>query len=127
MSFRKLNLIALMAMIAISATSCKDDDDTTTLPQLSGLTFSCPSYVLPEQTVKLTPKGTVHPEDEGIGYYWKITPTMSKSDTTRLENGLSPEGKESDGSLTFTFSDTLGAYSVTCYALLPDIREIPIQ
>ena len=116
MSFRKLNLIALMAITAISAASCKDDEETTALPQLSGLTFSCPSYVLPEQRIKMTPRGTVHPDNKGIGYYWKVTPSMSKSDTTRLENGLSPDGKESDGSFTFTFSDTLGTYTVNCYA-----------
>ena len=116
MSLKKLNRIALLALLTISAASCKDDDETTSLPQLSGLTFSCPEYVMPEQTIKMTPRGTVHPDGEGIGYHWKVTPSMSKSDTTRLENGLSPDGKESDGSFTFTFSDTLGKYNVTCYA-----------
>lgn len=131
MSLKKLNKIALLAIIAISAASCKDDDDTTSLPQLSGLTFSCPAFVEPGQKVTLTPRGTVHPDNEGIGYHWKVTPTMSKSDTTRLENGLAPDGSESDGSFSFVFSDTLGKYNVTCYAFASghsgDSHSITVQ
>lgn len=115
MSHRKLYSLMMIAALALAAVSCKDDDDET-LPSLDGLRFSCPSFVEPGTKVNLTPKGVVHPEGEGVGYYWKISPVMTKSDTTRLENGLDKYGKESDGSYTFEFPDSLGTYTVMAYA-----------
>jgi uncharacterized protein (TIGR02145 family) len=64
----------------------------------------------------MTPSGVTHPKDEGLGYYWKVTPTMTKTDTTRYQNGLDKNGKPSDGSFTFTFPDTLQTYKVSGYA-----------
>lgn len=116
MSLKKLNTLFIVAVMACLALSCKKDDDTTYTPALEGLKFSCPEFVAPESTITFKPGGVEHPDGEGIGYYWKVTPTMSKTDTTRLENGLSPDGKESDGSFTFTFPDTLQTYTVTGYA-----------
>lgn len=106
----------MIAALALAAVSCKDDDDGETLPSLEGLRFSCPSFVEPGAKVTLMPKGVVHPEGEGVGYYWKVTPVMTKADTTRLENGLDKDGNESDGSYTFEFPDSLGTYSVMAYA-----------
>lgn len=105
----------MIAALALAAVSCKDDDGET-LPSLDGLRFSCPSFVEPGTKVILTPKGVVHPEGEGVGYYWKVTPVMTTADTTRLENGLDKDGNESDGSYTFEFPDSLGTYSVMVYA-----------
>ena len=119
MSLRKLYSLLLAAAVVVAAASCKDDDDDASLPTLNGLKFECPLFVTPGQHVEMTPKGVVHPEGKIVGYYWKVTPTMSKIDTTRYENGLDtegPEGKESDGTFEFTFSDTLGTYDVICYA-----------
>lgn len=118
MNLRELKIFFLTAAVALASVACKDDDNTaTSYPSLSGLTFECPLYVSPEQVVEMTPDGVEHPDGEGVGYYWKVSPSMPESDTTRLENGLDPvTGKESDGSFTHKFSDTLSTYSVVCYA-----------
>ena len=117
MSFKKLNYLYLVFASALAITSCKDDDETAITPSLEGnLSFFAPEYVLPEATVKMTPSGVTHPDGEELGYYWKVTPTMTKADTTRYENGLDKDGKPSDGSFTHTFSDTLQTYTVTGYA-----------
>lgn len=117
MSLRKLNSIILTAALACAAVSCKDDDEDVTSPSLDGtLSAIVPEYVLPEQTVVMTPKGLEHPDGKEIGYCWKVTPTMSSYDTTRYENGLNYENEPSDGSFSFTFTDTLQTCTVHCYA-----------
>ncbi len=117
MSFRKLGRLFLIAGSILALASCKDKDETEAAPSLGGvLSFYVEPFVKPGTVVKMSPKGAKHPEDKGIGYYWKVTPVMDKSDTTRLENGLSPEGKESDGSFTYTFPDSLATYTVACSA-----------
>ena len=55
MSLGKLNTIALLAVILLAAVSCKDDE-TETLPSLSGLYFECPLFAAPGKAVTLTPK-----------------------------------------------------------------------
>lgn len=114
MSLRKLNSLFCAAALIVLAVSCKEDDDTT-LPSLNGLlTFHVEEFVKPGHVATMTPKGLSHPEDKGIGYYWKVTPGMKQSDTTRLQSGLSPDGKPSDGSFTYTFKDSLATYTVSC-------------
>ena len=116
----KISRIISFLMIAASvmtAVSCDKDEDTTALPSLEGiLSFYAPEFIGPGQTLTMTPKGAVHPEDKGIGLYWKVSPVMSAADTTRFENGLSADGQESDGTFTYTFPDSLGVFTVACYA-----------
>ncbi len=117
MSHRKLNILILAIAASVCIISCKKDDETTVTPVLSGsLSFSVPEYVFPNTTLTMTPSGVTHPKDEGLGYYWKVTPTKPKADTTRYENGLDKNGKPSDGSFTFTFSDTLQTCTISGYA-----------
>ena len=117
MSHIKLSSIILAIAASICLISCKDDDETTVSPSLDGsLAFSVPTYANPRTTIKMTPSGVEHPDGEGIGYYWKVTPTMTKSDTTRYQNGLDKNGNPSDGSFTFTFPDTLQTYTIQGYA-----------
>ena len=117
MSHRKLNILIFVIAASACIISCKKDDETKATPILSGaLSFSVPEYVSPNTTVTLTPSGVSHPKGEGIGYYWKVTPTKPKTDTTRYENGLDKNGKPSDGSFEFTFSDTLQTCTITGYA-----------
>ncbi len=105
----------LIAGATLALSSCKDEDETTVAPYLSGsISFTVEQFVNPGQTVKMTPTGLSHPEDKNVGYFWKVTPDMTKNDTTRYDSGLSPEGKESDGSFTYTFRDSLATYTITC-------------
>lgn len=117
MSLRKLVLIAAAVLAVIS---CKKDDDETALPSLDGVVvFYALDFIEPGQTLTMTPKGVEHPEDKGVGFYWKVSPG-GVTDTVRLESGLSPEGKPSDGTFTYTFPDTLTTFTVTCYAFAKD-------
>ena len=117
MSHRKLNILIFAIAASVCIISCKKDDETKVTPSLSGaLSFNVPEYVSPNTTLTLTPSGVTHPNDEGLGYYWKVNPTMPKADTTRYENGLDKNGKPSDGSFTFTFSDTLQTCTISGYA-----------
>lgn len=122
MNISRLTSIIIIAASVLAALSCKkDEEETEVLPSLEGtLSFHAPQFIEPGQTLTMTPKGLVHPDDKGIGYYWKVSPAMSSSDTTRLENGLSPEGQESDGAFTYKFPDSLAVYTVTCYAFAED-------
>ena len=117
MSHCKLSSIIIAIAASLCLISCKDDDETTVTPSLDGaLSFNVPAYALPHTKVTTTPTGVEHPDGEGIGYYWKVTPTMTKSDTTRYENGLDKNGNPSDGSFTFTCPDTLQTYTIQGYA-----------
>ena len=117
MGLKKLNSLILTGAIILCAVACKDDDDTTVSPSLDGyLRFSVPEFIKPNTKLTFTPKGVTHPDDGELGYYWKVSPTMTKYDTTRFENGLDKYGNPSDGSFTHTFSDTLKTYSVYGYA-----------
>ena len=117
MKFSKIISLFIIAASVMAAVSCKKDDDSTALPSLAGaMSFYAPLFIEPGQTLTMTPSGVEHPEGEGLGYYWTVAPVMDDMDTTRLENGLSPEGLESDGSFTFTFPDSLAVYTVRAYA-----------
>ncbi len=119
MSFRKLNTLLCMAFTALAVVSCSDDDDDITVaPSLDGsLTFSINKYILQGETVKMTPTGLSHPKDAGIGYKWKVTPSEKDTTyTTRFENGLSAEDKESDGSFIYDKFDELTTYTISCTA-----------
>ena len=121
MSIRKLFSIIFAAAAAMTIAGCKDDDEVTASPYLDGtLSFYIPSFIHQEAVITMKPKGISHPDGKGIGYSWKVTPGMESSDTTRLENGLSPDGLQSDGSFTYHFSDSLGTYNISCYGFADD-------
>ena len=116
MSLRKLKSMLMIAAVALAAASCKEDDEVEYKYLDGSLLFDLPEFVTPGTTLTITPRGISHPEDEAVGYYWKVTPTMSSNDTTKFLNGLDADGKPSDGSLTHKFSDTLQTYTVNCFA-----------
>jgi uncharacterized protein (TIGR02145 family) len=101
MSFRKLIYISAVILAAIA---CKKDEETESTPYLSGnvIIEGLPEFVSPGEAVTLTPKGVEHPDGGTIEYAWKVTPTMTKYETTRVFN--------------HTFSDTLKTYTVYCSA-----------
>ena len=116
MNFHKLKSVFLIAAGLVAAAACKKDEDETNVVYLKGsLKFSVPEFILPGEVLKMTPSGLTHPDNGEIGYCWKVTPSMTKYDTTRFENGLDKEGKASDGSISYKFSDTLRTYTVYCY------------
>ncbi len=102
MSLRKLNPLFVTAALLLAVVSCKDDDETAVLPYLTGLYFDCPSFVSPGQAVTMIPKGVTDTDGEEVGYFWRVTPTMSFNDTTDV--------------FVHWFSDTLKTYTVNCYA-----------
>lgn len=100
-----------MLFIALAG-SCKKEEQTTTLPYLEGeVRFNFESYVLPNTTVEMTATGAVHPEGKGIGWYWKISPLMEKSDTVKLQSD--PEGKYP---FKKNMGDSIGMYTVVATA-----------
>ena len=119
-----------MLMVAasfVAAVSCDKDEDEG-LPSLGGvLTFSAPEFIEPGQTVTMAPRGAYHPDDKGIGFYWNVQPVMDDNDTTRFQNGLTADGQESDGSFTFTFPDSLGVFTVHCFAYAKDYTGLSAE
>ena len=121
MKISRLTAIFMVAASIAAAVSCEKEEETEVLPTLEGaISFYAPEFIEPGQTITMTPSGAVHPEDKGVGIYWKVTPVLNYTDTTRFEDGLGPDGKESDGSFTITFPDSLAVYTVTCYAYAKD-------
>lgn len=125
MSHFKLSSLLLIAAVSLITISCKDEEESSTLLYLDGtLSFDLPEFILKGETINMVPSGLSHPEDAEIGYYWKVSPTMTAYDTTRFLNGLDDPndeiGKVSDGSLNHTFSDTLQVYNVYCYGYAED-------
>ncbi len=122
MNFSKLSKLFLIAGAVLALASCKKDEETTEVkPYLSGsLSFKIDPFILSGSRQTMTPTGLSNPSGKGIGYYWRISPVMTTADTTRLENGLSPEGKDSDGSFTYQFKDSLATYTISCNAFAAD-------
>ena len=120
MSLKKLRIAALLTFVILAAAACKKDEETTTYPSLEGniSIAGLEEFIDADgnRTLKLKPSGAVHPEDKEMGYCWKVTPLMDKYDTTRFQNGLDRAGNKSDGSFEYTIKDTLGTFTVYCYA-----------
>ena len=102
MNFRKLIFAALLFSAAVS---CKDDDEGTVKPSLDGsLSIAgLQEYVIPGQTLQLTPKGATHPDGKDLTYYWKVSPTAPTACTTDVFN--------------ITFTDTLQTCTIYCSAI----------
>lgn len=101
MNFRKLIFVALLFSAAVS---CKDDDEGTVKPSLDG-TLSIAGlqeYVIPGQTLELSPEGLTHPDGEALTYYWKVSPTAPTACTTEV--------------FSITFTDTLQTCTIYCNA-----------
>lgn len=117
----RLSSIIFVAAAILSIISCNKDEDTTVSPSLEGSlkiegakTFIGADKT--SRTITLKPSGGVHPEGKTLGYYWKVSPVMTSYDTTRYENGLNKKGEESDGTFTYEIKDSLGTYTIYCYA-----------
>ena len=120
MSLKKFRIAGILTLGLLASLACKKEEETTSYPSLEGniSIVGLEEFVdaSGDRVLKLKPSGAVHPEDKEMGYCWKITPVMDKYDTTRFESGLNREGKPSDGSFEYTLKDSLGTYTVYCYA-----------
>ena len=117
----RLSSIIFVAAAILSIISCNKDEDTTTAPSLEGsLKIEGTKIFIgadkTSRTITLKPSGGVHPEGKTLGYYWKVSPVMTSYDTTRYENGLNKIGEKSDGTFTYEIKDSLGTYTIYCYA-----------
>ncbi len=95
-------------LLAFAAVSCKDDDDDEYNYLDGSIKFSLDYYISAFTTVDLSPSGLSHPEGGEITYVWTVTPDVGDavSDTTF--------------EFTYTFSDTLQSYKVTCLGIADD-------
>ena len=120
MSLKKLSITTFLTFSILAIASCKKEEETTTYPSLDGVVsiLGLDEFVdaTGNRTLKLKPTGPIHPEGNGLGYCWKVVPLMEKYDTTRYENGLNKKGQESDGSFEYKLKDSLGTYTIYCYA-----------
>ena len=112
--------LSFIIFVTLAILSCKKKEETT-IPSLSGQLKINGIEVFvgadeTSRTITLKPSGAKHPEGKHLGYCWKVSPTMTSYDTTRYENGLNKKGQESDGSFTYTLKDSLGTYTIYCYA-----------
>ena len=107
MKFNIFNKMMMAAALALCLAACEDEEDTTVSPSLDGtLDFAVPQYIAQDTVLTFTPQGLSHPDGKDILYTWKVSPVMSESDTSEV----------ADGSFTFEFGDSLGTYSISCYA-----------
>lgn len=108
MNIRKIAVI-LLALAAVAG--CKKEKEEEKEYVKGKVSINVPAFILENQTITSTPKGAVHPvEGKTVGYTWRVSSLMTKSDTTRVENGTG------DGTFNFNMGDSLGTYTVTCSA-----------
>lgn len=98
MNFHKL-IFAVALFVAAAA--CKKTEDTIT-PSLNGDLdiVGLQEFVVPGQSLTLSPKGVTHPKGKDLLYYWKVTPSAPTACTTEV--------------FTITFTDTLQTCTVMC-------------
>lgn len=107
MNIRRLLTLISVPLILFCIISCKEKEEAAEYKLLNGsLRFEIPQYIEQDATLTMKPSGVSHPEGKEIGYAWKVSTPMDKPDTV----------KTADGSFTYTFPDTLKAYTVYCYA-----------
>lgn len=111
MNSKSIRYIIIAALAALAVAACKKDEETESLPSLTGrVTITAEPFVLKGGELPVTlSKLPEHPEGKGIGVYLKLS-SEETSDTLKKEN---------DPALAlpvdhiFTFPDELGTYTIT--------------
>ena len=87
-----IKLLLPFAAILSLAVSCKDDDESSTTPYLSGngITFSFKAYVRMKDQITFKPYGAYHPES-GEQVYWEKVKNAAKAEIA-LRRVLKDEG-----------------------------------
>lgn len=93
--------LTLVLALAAGLVSCKEEEEETTLPSMSGeVTYDIPYYVLKGETVTMSASGIIYPED--AYYKWYISGVYSD---TLVGN-----------TITVQFPDSLGMFRVSAHA-----------
>lgn len=115
------NITLFISIVSLLASSCKKDDDTT-IPSLdgslkiAGIETFISAHADGTEIVLRAGGDVSHPEGANVGYYWKVSPLMSKYDTTLFEDGRIKAGSEDGRTFRYRIKDTLGTFSIYCYA-----------
>lgn len=105
-------VLILLGLVAISGCK-KDKKDKKTKPSLKGsITFAMPKYVLPDEKMTVTQSGVSHPNNKGVGIYWKLSVKDAKRDTVRTDS----EKFEEESSYSFVSPNKLGNFTLFCTA-----------
>lgn len=114
---RFFSAIAILLLIFCTLSCKKKKDDDVVYNYLNGTPkFSIPAYVQPGEVYHLHPAEVKRPSTDnstdGIGYYWTVSPIMSKKDTVRTEKDAASVSAD----FTLTIPDTLCTITTTCGA-----------
>lgn len=106
--FRAVSIFIMAASFAVI--SCKDKEDTTVAPSLDGtLKFSVPKYAEINTKLEITAKGVTHPEGYELGVYWRVSPDMESSDTSKT--AFDPE---KGSTFKYQLDNKIETYTITC-------------
>lgn len=115
MKSRKTIFTTLAAFMAVAClVACHDDDDTTETDYVDGsVSFDFPSYVLQGYTQEVTASGAYLEDDDDtpVYYRWNASWNDVGYDTTDVYSAVIPD-------------DTLGTFTLACYAFALDYTSI---
>ncbi len=116
----KIKIAACLCIAVLCMAGCKDkkEDKTTYSSYFSGsIYFDLPAFVQQGEEYLLTPsevsRNSSDESTESYGIFWRVSPTMDKSDTVRFAGA---DAAEYDGSFRLVIPDTLCTLTVTCCA-----------
>lgn len=115
MGFKKLMIVAVAVMAALSFQACKknkSDDTYTASPTIPGtLKFDAPVFVAIGDELNLVPRG-LQVDTMDVGYYWTASPLTKTKDTTKYVT----DPRTMTGAYKLTVRDTICTAILTCTA-----------
>lgn len=115
MGFKKLMIVAVAVMAALSFQACKknkSDDKYTASPTIPGtLRFDAPVFVAKGDVLNLVPRG-LQADTIDVGYYWTASPLTKTKDTTKFVT----DPRTMTGAYKLTVRDTICTATLTCTA-----------
>lgn len=115
MGFKKLMIVAVAVMAALSFQACKknkSDDTYTASPTIPGtLKFDAPVFVAIGDELNLVPRG-LQVDTMDVGYYWTASPLTKTKDTTKYVT----DPRTMTGAYKLTVRDTICTATLTCTA-----------
>lgn len=115
MGFKKLMIVAVAVMAALSFQACKknkSDDTYTASPTIPGtLKFDAPVFVAIGDELNLVPRG-LQVDTMDVGYYWTASPLTKTKDTTKYVT----DPRTMTGAYKLPVRDTICTATLTCTA-----------